>query len=158
MEKRTLLIVAFTLTLAGCAHLGFECPQCAIEGFDPRVVRQPLPLFPNVFVTEGRLVVDQEPIRVGPREVRGGLVTITWALAAGSPDIFHAKDGIVIAPGSHNEQNKPTCKPPEGSKGKVFACSFRPPAKGQVKYKYTINVLLDGKVLSSLDPNIEGSY
>jgi len=157
MKKRTLFIVAFTLTLAGCAHLGFECPQCAIEGFDPRVVRQPLPLFPNVFVTEGRLVVDQEPIRVGPREVRGGLVTITWALAAGSPDAF-AANGIVIGPGSHSEQYKPKCYAPEGSKGKVFACSFRPPAKGQVKYKYTINVLLDGKVLSSLDPNIEGAY
>src|SRR4030095_6383701 len=152
MKKRLLVYIAFALTLSGCTHFHrYECRHCALDGFDPRSVRQPHPLFPNVFVTEGRLVVDQEPIRVGPREVRDGLVTITWALAAGSPDTFPA-NGIVIAP---SEQNKPDCRARDDSKGKLFVCSFRPPEKGQVKYKYTVNVLLEGKRLQSLDPNIE---
>ena len=73
------------------------------------------------------------------REVREGLVTITWALAAGSPDAFAANGIVIVLPGSHSEQYKPVedamCR--RVQRANVFACSFRPPAKGQVKYKYT---------------------
>ena len=159
MKKWPLIVAAYALLLAGCAHLDkFDCRQCALEGFDPRAVRLPQPLFPNVFVTDSdRLVVDQEPIRIDKRDVRNGRVTVQWALAAGSPYTFPS-NGIVIGPGSNKDQDKPVevrCgEPAKFTQQKVFECSFRA-VPGRSKYKYTVNVRQGDKRLEALDPYVE---
>lgn len=168
MKRWALACIACVLLISSCQVLHKES-RVGLEGFDPAVVRQPQPLLPNVFITDsGLIVVDQEPIRIGKRDVRDGRVTISWALAAGSPYTFPSTrppykdsvDGIVIGPGSDKPQDKPveaTCVV-QGSRKKVIECSFRAPREGRTRYKYTVNVLQGSRLIEALDPNIEGSY
>ena len=172
MKKLSLFFAACVLVLIGCQHIP-PGPGRTLAGFDPKVVRKPEPLFPNVFITDDALiVVDQEPIRVGKRDVIHGRVTISWALEAGSPYRFPSKDppwkdtvdGIVIGPGSDKKQDQPVavkCGAPVVSKGKIFECSFQAAKEGQTRYKYTVNVLNvlpGGKPIKALDPDIVGAY
>ena len=176
MKKCGLAFLACALLVIGCQTTQpGSGPGRTLEGFDPKIVRKPEPLFPNVFITDDALIlVDQEPIRVGKRDVVQGRVTISWALEAGSPYRFPSKDppwkdtvdGIVIGPGSNKEPHKRIdlnpidvkCRAPVVSKGKVFECSFQAAKQGQTRYKYTVNVLQGGKLLEPLDPSIEGAY
>ena len=176
MKKWPLILAAYALLLAGCAHFDrSDCRQCAVEGFDPRTVNPPQPLFPNVFVVDRTyLVVDQEPIRINKRHVDAdGRVTIAWALPAGTPYTFVADKGIVIVPVPQGERvtTKDRDPPKEGTRaaspsprcerspqGKVFACTLVVPPRSI--FKYTINVQSgerDEKILP-LDPYIEGNY
>ncbi len=98
MNKSHLISAACVLLLAGCAHLDKECRQCVLDGFDPRTVRQPQPLLPNIFITETeKIVLDQSPIRINKQHVRDGRVTISWALPAGSPYTF-PENAIQLGP------------------------------------------------------------
>ena len=153
--RRSLSILAVCVVfLASCQH--FQDPRPGLEGFNPRVVRQPQPLLPNVFVTaSGYLVVDQEPIRIGKGDIRDGRVTVSWALAAGSPQTFPA-NCIVIGPGSNKDQDRPVdvkCGV-QGTPQKVFECSFKA-VPGRSKYKYTVNVREGDRRLEALDPYME---
>ena len=154
--RRSLSIFAVCVVfLASCQH--FQDPRTGLEGFNPRVVRQPQPLLPNVFVTaSGYLVVDQEPIRIGKGDVRDGRVTISWALAAGSPHTFPS-NGIVIGPGPSKDTPQDLKCAVQGSQAKVFECSFRAP-EGRFKYKYTVHVRHGEKALEALDPFVESGY
>ena len=137
MKKWLLAYVVYALALAGCTHFQTsECRQCALEGFDSRVVRLPNPLLPNVFVVDGKyLAVDQEPILISGRELgRGGRLTISWALPAGTPYIFSTKakngpEGIVFSPADKSRGIEAPagldCKV-WGVQEKVFQCSFTP--------------------------------
>lgn len=112
MKKRLVACIAFALALAGCAHFQLpECRDCVLDGFDPRVVRQPQPLFPNVFIAHtGKIVLDQSPIRIGKEHVRDGRVTIAWALPAGSPFTF-AENAIQLGPVPTKERPPTPDKP-----------------------------------------------
>ncbi|MEP6607167.1 MAG: hypothetical protein ABJA83_00635 [Burkholderiaceae bacterium] len=155
MKKLLLIGIACVGLLSGCAH--FQDARLGLEGFNPRVIRQPQPLLPNVFVVNSRLVVDQEPIRISRREVgHDGRVTISWALAAGSPYTF-ANKGIEFP----REPNKGK-QPPEldcrvqGSARKIAECTFRPPV-GRSEFKYTIyvqNPQNKSEVIEPLDPYV----
>jgi len=120
------------------------------------VVRKPEAFFPNVFVTEtGHLTVDQEPIRVPKSAVgRDGRVTLSWSLAASSPETFPA-NGVVIDAGPRS-QVKFDCGV-KGSAAKVYQCSFVPPAE-KYRFKYTVYVRRGDKTLEALDPFVEGGY
>ena len=170
MKKWPLIVAAYALVLAGCAHFDKgDCRQCAVEGFDPRVVHTPNPLLPNVFVVGRKyLVVDQEPIRILKNHVaENGQVTISWALPAGTPYAFVADKGIVIVPVPPTDKTskervapKATGTPPKcerSPQGKIFACTLVVPS-GSV-FKYTINVVSsDGEKIAPLDPYLEGNY
>lgn len=144
--------------LAGCAHFQQD-GRLGLEGFNPAVVRQPQPRLPNIFVVSNRfLVVDQEPIRIGKRDVGpDGRVTISWALAAGSPYTFTDK-GITFASGPNRERDTPVdlkCSG-QGAPRKIFECSFRP-SSGRSVFKYTINAQNrenPREVIEPLDPYV----
>jgi len=157
MKKWRVIFAVCTVFLGGCAHFYGEA-RLGLEGFNPRVVRQPQPLFPNVFITNsGHIVVDQEPIRIGKREVgRDGRVTISWALAAGSPYTFPS-NGIVIGSGPAGGAPPDLKCSVQGSLAKVFECSYRAP-EGRYRYKYTVYVRRGNELLEALDPNITGGH
>jgi len=164
MRKWQLILAACVLALAGCAHFEKEsCRQCALEGFDPRVVRPPNPLLPNVFVVGSKfLVVDQEPIRISGRDFGlDGRITISWALPAGSPYTFSTKekkgpDGIAFSPADRARRIDVPAGLECGVRGaqeKVYECSFRSAQRPAV-YKYTINVRHGDRLLEALDPHV----
>lgn len=155
MKKWHVIAAACALVLAGCQHFHHDA-RLGLEGFNPRVVRQPQPLFPNVFITDsGYIVVDQEPIRIGKRDVHDGRVTISWALAAGSPYTFPA-NGIAIGAGTTKDAPQDLKCSVQGSQAKVFECSYRAPQRRYV-YKYTVYVRHgDKEPLEALDPQIMG--
>lgn len=155
MKRWLLLLAGCVIGLAGCQHFQQNARR-GLDGFDPSVVRAPQPLLPNVFVTDtGFLVVDQEPIRIGRRDIVDGRIKISWALAAGSPFTFPA-NGIVIGPGPSRDTPQDLRCAVQGSQAKVFECSFRS-AQGRSKYKYTIYVRQGDGLLEALDPYIETS-
>jgi hypothetical protein len=111
MKKRCLIAAACMLSLFGCAQFEKECRHCVLDGFDPRVIRQPLPLLPNIFINQtGKIVLDQSPIRIYAGDLRDGMVKISWALAAGSPYTF-PENGIQIGPVPTKERPRPPGKP-----------------------------------------------
>lgn len=140
MKRWGSIFAVSVFLLAGCAVLQQD-PRPGLDGFNPSVVRQPVPTLPNIFVVNNRfLVVDQEPIRITGRDVGpNGRVTIAWALAAGSPYTFTDK-GIAWVSGPNRERDKPVdlkCGV-QGAQRKVFECSYRP-SPGRSVFKYTIN-------------------
>lgn len=157
MKKWHLIFVACVVVLSGCAH--FQDARPGLDGFNPNVVRQPQPRLPNIFVVGNKfLVVDQEPIRISRRDVgQDGRVTISWALAAGSPYTFTDR-GITFAPGPNKERDTPVdlkCGV-QGVPRKIFECSYRP-SPGRSVFKYTINAQNRENprdVIEPLDPYI----
>ena len=177
MKKWPFIFAAYALLLAGCAHFDkTDCRQCAVEGFDPRVVRTPNPLLPNVFVVDRKyLVVDQEPIRVNKSHVdANGRVTIAWGLPAGTPYAFVRDKGIVIVPVPQGDRvsSKDRVAPKESYRaagtppkcerspqGRVVACTLV--VLPGSAFKYTVNVENTdprGEKIEPLDPFIEGNY
>lgn len=149
----------FALLLAGCASMGHmdQSGRLGQEGFDPKVVRRPQPLEPNVFIVEGEyIVIDQEPIRV-PRAGPGTderRVTIAWALEAGSPYTFPGEGGVNIfaeTPGKPGPQNLncAALRPQH----KVFVCRYDRPPSG-TRFKYSVTVMKGSTPLEKLDPHI----
>lgn len=127
MKRSTWLAIAASLVLVACAVNPF------VKASDPH--------HPNVNVTNGYIVVDQEPIVIAKNERD---IAITWQLPMGSPYVF-PDDGIVISSGGdefncHREDNK-----------QRFTCKDRHSKPG--RYKYTIKV--DGPDrIEPLDPSI----
>lgn len=118
------------------------------KGFDPVVVRAPHPTLPNVFVLNGQLVVDQEPIRIWLRDYdkERRTVRIAWALAADSETKWpEAKEAIAFVP-----DPKASCEV-RGAGRKILECTLR--YERHAKYKYTLKAT-DGKNTLPLDPNI----
>lgn len=158
MKKSVLIVATLAVSvLAGCGIVPVD-PRFGHDGFDPTFVRRPDPVKPNIFVDAGKfLVVDQEPIRVGPRDVGpDGRVTISWALPAGTQYAFDADKGIQIVSESRDQRSQPVelrCQPPAGRQ-RVFECSYRKPAPGRTVFKYTVNV----RGLAPLDPYIVNEF
>jgi hypothetical protein len=154
---------AACLLLASCAQFDKECRQCVLDGFDPRSVRQPNPLLPNVFVVRSRyLVVDQEPIRLSKSEIgKDGWITVSWALAAGTPYVFKEKIGIdFVTPrkGKDTLGLRDLDCDIKGEQRKIYVCRFKPTPGA---FKYAINVVNrdnPGEIVETLDPYLEGNY
>ena len=153
MKRTAGWLLAGTLAVSGCTVItepGGRLPDD--QGFDPVVVRTPRPTLPNVFVINGQLVVDQEPIRLWRRDYevnkdkRTETVKIAWALAANSdtkwPD---PKLAITFRP-----ELKAECEV-RGTGSKVLECTL--PYRSMATYKYTLRAI-DGKSTLVLDPNI----
>jgi hypothetical protein len=149
MKRLCVLLCVGALALAGCAVKSMSPRLPDDAGFDPDAVTTPRPTLPNVFVLNGYLVVDQEPIRLWRRDVgSNGLITIAWALSARTstkwPD---AKKAVAFKP----EPARVQCEV-RGVHSKVLACSF--PYESRAQYKYTLRAQ-DGNIdLPPLDPYI----
>ena len=98
MQKSYSIAFACVFVLAGCQCFQKCDIRSGLEGFDPRLVGQPEPLFPNIFISEtGKIVLDQTPIRINKSDVVDGRVTIAWALPIRSPYTF-PENAIQIGP------------------------------------------------------------
>ncbi len=135
MNRTAGLSLAAALAVSACAIVsdgGGRLPDDG--GFDPVLVRAPRPTLPNVFVMNGYLVVDQEPIRIRGRDFKDKKVTIAWALPAGSltrwPD---ADKAISIRNAKGDRPADWRCT--VARTGKVLSCSY---TFGVGDYKYTL--------------------
>ena len=149
MKRTAGWLLAGTLAVSGCTVITEPAGRLPNDqGFDPVVVRAPRPTLPNVFVMNGHLVVDQEPIRLWLRDYdkERKTVKIAWALAANSetkwPD---PKLAITFRP-----ELKAECEV-RGKGSKVLECAL--PYRSMATYKYTLRAI-DGKSTLVLDPNI----
>lgn len=150
MKRTAGWLLAGTLAVSGCTVItgqGGRLPDD--QGFDPAVVRAPRPTLPNVFVMNGHLVVDQEPIRLWLRDYdkETKTVKIAWALAANS-DAQWPDPRVAIA---FEPKLEPPCEV-RGARRKVLVCTL--PYKQKAAYKYTLRVLDDKVKPPPLDPNI----
>jgi hypothetical protein len=148
MKRLCVLLCALAGALSGCAVKGTSPRLPDDAGFDPEVVVTPTPTLPNVFVLYRHLVVDQDPIRLGKRDVGAdGRVTIAWALSAKSSTKWPA---VARAIAFRPEPPRLRCEV-RGAQAKVLACDFQYMSRAQ--YKYTLTAQ-DGDLLPPLDPLI----
>jgi hypothetical protein len=150
MNRTAGFSLAAALLVSACSVLsdGGRLPDDG--GFDPAIVRAPRPTHPNVFVMNGYLVVDQEPIRILGRELKDKKVTIAWALPAGSPTRGPEADKAITV------RNAKGDKPADwgctvAKTGKVLSCSY---TFGPGAYKYTLTARGGEKDPPPLDPYI----
>jgi hypothetical protein len=143
MLKSPFTAIAAALVLSACAG------RVGLEGYAPVLVTTPDPKLPNIFVSDGGLVIDQEPIRTG---TVGQSFTVVWALPLTGPVVFGEKGGIEFAdPKPINE-----C----ASSAKFVTCKLTLTKK---EHKYTINasrrVGTEGRLepLAPLDPHLVGN-
>jgi hypothetical protein len=120
------------------------------EGFDPGAVRAPNPNQPNVFIINGEIVVDQEPLRPGADS--GNRVVVVWALARNGDYSFPNDEAIVLL-GSAQHPLPPDlrCKL-VGAAKKEIACKYKRTARAQWKYKIAVKNDRGGKDPDPLDP------
>jgi len=126
--KKSLPIAAVVVLLAGCAHLYATKPG------DPRPT--------TVKATDGRLVVNQEPIYVSTKDA-----TIVWTVPTFSSLRFPRENAVTFREAPEGEFR---CSVAED--GRVVSCIDRYSKPG--RYKYTIRLQQDGKDLEALDPNV----
>lgn len=149
MRKVSLLLLVGALGLSSCALTDKATLLPDDAGFNPEVVLSPRPTAPNVFVLNGYLVVDQEPIRIWQRDVGGDRrITIAWALSYKSDTSWPAADRAI----SFRPVPRDLRCAVRGAQRKILACSF--PYESRAQYKYTLTAEELGKALPSLDPNI----
>ena len=129
MNKSLLLAAALAVLLSSCAYWFPAQPG------DPSPVR--------LRVTDGHIVVNQEPIYVKTKNA-----TLVWRVPFGSSLTF-PENGITVT--GDAPKGEFSCKPAEG--GRVFVCIDANTKPG--RYKYTIR-LNDGagKPIEALDPYI----
>jgi hypothetical protein len=139
------------LAVSACAVVSDRIGRLPDDGgFDPAVVRAPRPTLPNVFVMNGHLVVDQEPIRINGRDFKDKTVTIAWALAAGTSARWPEADKAITIRNAKGERPA-DWRCTAATTGKILSCSytFRPGT-----YKYTLAAKEGDKDLPPLDPYI----
>jgi hypothetical protein len=142
MNKSLLCGAVLTLLLTACA-----AGRLGEDGYSSFLVTRPIPVLPNVFITEdSRIVVDQEPIRIK----RGEAVTVVWALPASSSYTFVDKTGIAI------DRQPDSIKCNRLGSGKTFECRFpaAEPGGERIVYKYAIRVRDRDRDLETLDPSM----
>jgi hypothetical protein len=145
-KKWQLTFAACLLLLAGCAQLDKECRQCVLDGFDSRLIRQPLPLLPNIFINQtGKIVLDQSPIRIYASDLRDGMVKISWALPAGS-DYTFPENGIQIGP-------VPTKEGPR-TPGKPVSCGKESKKADAASFQIT-GIELKGSIKTVIPPKLQ---
>jgi hypothetical protein len=127
MNKSLLLAAALAVLLSSCAHMYPTKPG------EPRPTR--------VSVTDGHIVVSQEPIYVKAQNA-----TIVWRVPFGSSLTF-PRDGIVVREAPEGEFR---CSVADD--GKVFTCLDRNSRPG--RYKYTIKLQDGAQAIEPLDPVI----
>lgn len=147
----TALLAALTMVLASGCAMRIQQGHDRDHGRHERGMKMGEPHAPDaknprVLVTQGRLSVDQEPLRFFKAQ---GKVKITWRLAENSPYSFPA-DGIVI------ETAGDEFKCGVDNNPRHFSCENRNSRKGS--YKYTVKVLDNGKPLEPLDPVIVNEW
>ncbi len=152
---------ALAVLLAGCASVrvgpeqtldigGTNVRLVGIEGFRPSAVTMPNPGQPNVFIVNGRIVVDQEPLRP-TQELPSNppRILVSWALDYSGNYIFPSDTAIAFAPGAPAV----TCR--RGPMNRVIGCVFAKPAVLPAQWKYTVTVRNEATgAVQTLDPSV----
>jgi hypothetical protein len=155
--RRIAWCLVLAATVAGCAVFEQNPRLANDDGFDPGRVSRPRPTEPNVFVVDGHMVIDQEPIRIWKKDLAAGnRVVIAWALPAGTATRWLPDESDKRRSSPHRSV---TIEPPppelkcgvRGAARKVLVCSFDYVALA--RYKYTLRAEDGGKPLA-LDPFI----
>jgi hypothetical protein len=159
MNRKLLLAGFLSVVLTGCQSPGGDKTEGSerqqffteawprLVGYSRfRILVAPNPTAPNVFIVNGKIVVDQEPVRP-PGNQQGDPITIYFALEQGGNWVFPAH-GIEI-------QNHPNfCNPVTDY---VFLCKYLRPIPDMI-YKYTIRVVDKSTTpptkLKDLDPTV----
>jgi hypothetical protein len=168
MKKTVMVIAGFVLVLAGCAaprtaereslvfRDGAVDPTARVWFIrnDPFVAAfaKPIRLYPTVYVDNGKVVVDTEPIHVIAGEGQVTAVKIEWSI--GDSGYYFADDnGVVIKAISGPPPTDVDChRKGPGPMKTVLACSYKRQA-GPAKYLYTITIT-DGHYPYVSDPYI----
>jgi hypothetical protein len=145
MKLPLLAVVALAVLVGGCQTIrvgpeatvrlaGETITVVGSEGFDPGAVTAPNPNAPNVFIVNGQIVVDQEPLRPGAGQ---GSVRIVWALARNGGYSFPNDRAIELLPGPDSPLPQGLACGVVGAQKKEFVCKYRH-ARGQWKYKMAV--------------------
>lgn len=148
MKRISALLLVCALVISACSLMDKSVRLADDEGFNPDFVTVPRPTLPNVFVLNGHLVVDQEPIRIWRRDMVDGRVVIAWALSAKSSTKWPSADKAITfkpVPSGLRCQVR-------GAQQRVLACSF--PYESRAQYKYTLTAQDGSILLPPLDPTI----
>jgi hypothetical protein len=152
------------LGLTGCIIVKTIQPPGVLrqqEGFDPATVTPPNPFAPNVFVTNGYPVLDQEPIVVPPGTNPN---TIIFALPKNSGYKFPLENAVTVV--SVVPMQRGATPAATGSDlisnfnctvalplAESVTCTYRILVPDVIKYTITV-VGLDGKTVTATDPHI----
>ncbi len=162
MTRSLVLIGVVIVCISACTtspDRGGARTALSLEGFDPVAIRTPVPTRPNVFIRGKRnfVLVDQEPIWITSDDVVDGVLHVSWSLAMSSPFKFAPSGGISVVSKEPTSLNNPDCQP-EGTRGKVYTCTFSPAPTEKAWYiKYAVRILDgSGHPLEVLDPGMVG--
>ncbi len=159
MKLSVLAAVLLSLLVSGCAgvrvgpeqriNLGARSITVkGTDGFRLSAVTVPDGNAPNVFVINGRTVIDQEPVR--PKEAPPGYFAVLWSLDYMGVYSFPSDNAITFGAGGP----VPTCKRLP-SAYKVIACVFAKPTTLPASWKYSITINNDATgVPQTLDPSM----
>lgn len=147
MTRMLLLTLLSVLGLAGCAQTSLQTKDLepSARGFDIKLFPAPNPVAPLVYVENGYLVVNQEPIRLYRIHYPNNRVTLQWQLPAGTNYSWPLSGAVTFKP---SPKPAPTCL----TRDKLLACSFG--FESKAVYKYTLTALDNGTPLPPLDPVI----
>jgi len=141
----TLALLLGAAGLSGCMHMHHDHGQGHEHG------QAPDPANPLVYVVDGQLVINQEPLRFKNKR---GPVTITWRLPKDSG--YHFAPGAIVLADLLTADDKRKQPPASevfkcrlGALATEYVCDNRNEAGG--RYKYTIAVRKGTEVLV-LDP------
>ena len=163
-KLNAIAVVSLSFVVAGCAGVRVGGPEAVkvgprsvtvsgLEGFNASAIRPPDPNYPLVFVVNGGIVVDQEPVR--PPRPGAPTVAITWSLDSEGPYVFPDDAAITFpdVPGSERP-GSPGCAV-RMPKKKSITCWYDTPGNPR-KFKYTLRVVhQNGSEPPLLDPWIQ---
>jgi hypothetical protein len=111
----------------------------------------------NVFVENGKIRVDQDPIQLKRTHVSNGRWQVSWTLADPKGYRFSDKVGIEILEAREDHKGPDDLRCNREANGARFVCSFKPRA-GQFNHKYNISVDATGGGRILLDPTINTNF
>ena len=135
--ERTINLGTRSITVAG------------LDGFRPSAATLPNPSAPNVFVINGKMVIDQEPVRPIVQTPDGGYL-VSWALDFGGGYSFPSNTAITFGTGAPAGW---ACG--LGPIKKAIGCYIPKPAMLPASWKYSITITNDTTgTPQTLDPSM----
>lgn len=142
MKKTGLFAIALAIALGGCA-----AGRIGQQGFSSAFVTLPLASSPNVFIRNGYIVVDQEPIIADRNTERP---TVSWALPSDG-EYYFPDDKAISFPGSGPKPQQFDCIP-KAVPTRTLICNWK--KDHGKKYLYQITVTNGTSPPLKSDPSI----
>jgi len=160
MNKLIGIAIVLAIGVSGCTtvRIGPEEPVrvgnktllVRTGGYDANALPKYDGNVPNLIITNGQIVIDQEPVRPIPL-AEGNLVLVTWALPAGSPFSFPDENGIQLVASEGNPLPADLKCATLGAEKRIYYCTYTRTRPGQWKYNIRVRDSR-GKDLLRLDP------